>query len=59
VLLKRYGYYVILLGIAGAVAAVYVAVAHGFSLLVILLVFYAVIVTGAGVALSILGGDTL
>ena len=58
-LLKRYGYYVILLGLAGAVAAVYVAAAHGFSMLVALLIFYAVIVTGAGVIIAVMGEHTL
>ena len=54
-LLKRYGDYVTLAGAAGFAVAIYMAVAHGFSGLLLLVLFYAVIVTAIGIGMRIAG----
>ncbi|MFW6060475.1 MAG: hypothetical protein ACODAQ_09845 [Phycisphaeraceae bacterium] len=58
-LLKRYGDYVILAGLAGFGAVVYLAVAKGFSILLLLMLFYALIVTGVGIGMRVMGRDAL
>ena len=59
VLLKRYGDYVTLAGLAGFGAVIYLALTQGVSILLLLILFYAIIVTAAGIGMRVMGKRTL
>ncbi len=58
-LLKRYGDYITLLGLVGFAAAAYLAYAQGFSLLLLLIIFYAILITATGIAMRLFGNNSV